>query len=199
MYTVALGDVHAYVNTAMASDIYVESAPTASRSIIKPNCLRSLSDLCSNIPFNKPWLLSTTRFSSVLTIPNTSEQPNYPPRTDVGPDNGKLITIICSPLQTMYAYIFGKFNSRSSITILTSHFVLLTFRLMVWIAVLPSTWYLSRYQLCLKMLPLVCSHILLLKCIAYQTWKHLWNIIHCKPRLLHEIQFLHPRPSISVK
>ena len=33
-YTEALGDVQAYVIAAMASDIYVEPAPTASRSII---------------------------------------------------------------------------------------------------------------------------------------------------------------------
>jgi len=34
MYTKAFGDVHAYVNAPMASDNYVEPAPTASKSII---------------------------------------------------------------------------------------------------------------------------------------------------------------------
>ena len=34
MYTETLGDVQAYVNAAMASDSYVERAPTSSRSII---------------------------------------------------------------------------------------------------------------------------------------------------------------------
>ena len=34
MYTEALGDVHSYVNAAMASCNYDEPAPTASRSII---------------------------------------------------------------------------------------------------------------------------------------------------------------------
>ena len=34
MYTEALGYVQAYVNDAMASDSYIEPAPTASRSII---------------------------------------------------------------------------------------------------------------------------------------------------------------------
>ena len=34
MYTVALGDVKAYVNAAMTSANYVEPAPTASKSII---------------------------------------------------------------------------------------------------------------------------------------------------------------------
>jgi hypothetical protein len=34
MYTEALGDVHAYVNAAIASCNYVEPAPTASKSII---------------------------------------------------------------------------------------------------------------------------------------------------------------------
>ena len=33
MYTEALGDVQDYVNVAMASDNYVERAPTASRSV----------------------------------------------------------------------------------------------------------------------------------------------------------------------
>ena len=34
MYTEVLGDVQAYVNAAMASEIYVQPAPTAYRSII---------------------------------------------------------------------------------------------------------------------------------------------------------------------
>ena len=34
MYTDALSDVQAYINAAMASETYVEPAPTASRSII---------------------------------------------------------------------------------------------------------------------------------------------------------------------
>ena len=34
MYTEALGDVHAYVNTTMASCNYVEPGPNASKSII---------------------------------------------------------------------------------------------------------------------------------------------------------------------
>ena len=34
MYTEALGDVHAYVNAALASCNYVEPTPTASKSII---------------------------------------------------------------------------------------------------------------------------------------------------------------------
>jgi hypothetical protein len=34
VYTEAMGDVQAYVNAAMASDSYVEPAPTSSKSII---------------------------------------------------------------------------------------------------------------------------------------------------------------------
>jgi len=34
MYTEALGNVHAYVNTTIASCNYIEPAPTASKSII---------------------------------------------------------------------------------------------------------------------------------------------------------------------
>ena len=34
MYTEALGDVQVYVNTAMASNSYVDPAPTSFRSII---------------------------------------------------------------------------------------------------------------------------------------------------------------------
>ena len=75
MYTAALGDIHAYVNAAMASDNYVEPALIASRSINCSQLFEELKSPCSNIPFNKLWLLSTTRVSSVLTISIASGHP----------------------------------------------------------------------------------------------------------------------------
>ena len=55
IYTEALGDVHAYVNTTMASCNYIEPGPNASKSIITDSrFLTSSSHLyISNIHFNK--------------------------------------------------------------------------------------------------------------------------------------------------